>query len=83
MKGFASRPEWKELKAVKNGELYGVDHGSLRNMIDYTFTQYMAKVLYPELFQDMDPIQTMTKYYEKYLPELKYKGTFMTKWEGL
>lgn len=34
--GFANRPEWANMKAVKNGEIYGVDHGSLRNMIDYT-----------------------------------------------
>lgn len=75
--GFASRPEWKDLKAVKNGEVYGVDHGSLRNMIDYAFTQYLAKALYPEAFADIDPAKSMHDYYEKYLPELNDDGTFM------
>ncbi len=79
LKGFAQRPEWKNLTAVKNGEIYGIDHGSLRNMIDYTFTQYMAKVIYPDLFKDLDPEKTMNDYYAKYLPELKYTGTFMIK----
>ncbi|MEN6350801.1 MAG: ABC transporter substrate-binding protein [Syntrophomonas sp.] len=79
LKGFAQRPEWKNLSAVKNGEIYGIDHGSLRNMIDYTFTQYMAKVIYPDLFKDLDPEKTMNDYYAKYLPELKYTGTFMIK----
>ncbi|NLZ54453.1 MAG: ABC transporter substrate-binding protein [Thermoanaerobacteraceae bacterium] len=79
LRGFANRPDWQDLNAVKNGEVYGVDHGSLRNMIDYTFTQYMAKVLYPDLFKDIDPEKTINEYYAKYLPELKYTGTFMTK----
>ncbi len=48
-----------------------------RNMADYTFTQYMAKVLYPEAFKDIDPVGNLNNYYKTYLPELKYDGTFM------
>ena len=65
------------LDAVKENRVYGVDHGSLRNMADYTFTQYMAKVLYPEAFKDIDPVGNLNNYYKTYLPELKYDGTFM------
>lgn len=78
LNGFAERNEWKQMKAVQNGQVYGVDHGSLRNMIDYTFTQYIAKVLYPEAFRDLDPARTIAEYYKKYLPELSYTGVFMT-----
>ena len=46
-------------------------------MADYTFTQYMAKVLYPEAFKDIDPVKNLNDYYKTYLPELKYDGTFM------
>lgn len=77
LKAFAERSEWKDLTAVKNGEVYGVDHGSLRNMADYTFTCYLAKVVYPELFEDIDPVAEMYDFYETYLPELKFTGTFM------
>lgn len=77
LKGFAERPEWKNLSAVKNGEIYAVDHGSLRNMIDYTLTLYLAKILYPETFRELDPMATMRAFYAKYLPELKFNGTFM------
>lgn len=79
LRGFANRPDWQNLNAVKNGEVYGVDHGSLRNMIDYTFTQFMAKALYPDVFEDIDPEKTINEYYAKYLPELKYTATFMIK----
>lgn len=78
LRGFSERKEWQQMKAVQNGQLFGVDHGSLRNMIDYTFTQYIAKVLYPEAFRDLDPARTIAEYYKKYLPELSYTGVFMT-----
>lgn len=75
--GFASKPEWQNLKAIKNNEVYGVDHGSLRTMVDYTFLEYIAKILYPDEFKDIDPIKEMNDFYAKYLPEVKYTGTFM------
>ena len=74
---FTKRPGWNMLDAVKENRVYGVDHGSLRNMADYTFTQYMAKVLYPEAFKDIDTVGNLNNYYKTYLPELKYDGTFM------
>lgn len=77
LKGFAQRPAWASLAAVQSGEVYSVDHGSLRNMIDYTFTLYLAKVLYPETFGDLDPMQRMRAFYAAYLPELDFDGTFM------
>lgn len=79
LKGFAGRPAWKNLAAVKSGEIYAVDHGSLRNMIDYTLTLYLAKILYPDTFQELDPMGDMRAFYAKYLPELKFDGTFMIK----
>ncbi len=74
---FTQRPGWNRLDAVKNNQVYAVDHGSLRNMADYTFTQFMAKTLYPEAFKDIDPEKNLNDFYKTYLPELKYDGTFM------
>jgi ABC-type Fe3+-hydroxamate transport system substrate-binding protein len=79
LRAFAQRPEWKQLDAVRDGEVYGVDHGSLRNMADYTFTQSIAKVLYPDVFQDLDPVKEINDFYARYLPELSYTATFMIK----
>ncbi|GFI61395.1 putative protein [Clostridiales bacterium] len=78
--GFMSRAGWEKLKAVKNGEIYGVDHGSLRFMGDYVYNEAIAKMIYPELFEDIDPQKEMESFYEKYLPEMDYTGTFYIKW---
>lgn len=80
---FTHRPGWSRLDAVKNNQVYAVDHGSLRNMADYTFTQFIAKALYPEAFKDIDPIKNLNDFYKTYLPELKYDGTFMIKLKGV
>ncbi len=82
LKAFADRPAWKNLSAVRNGEVYAVDHGSLRNMIDYTFTLYLARILYPETFRDLDPMGIMREFYARYLPELNFNGTFMIRLAG-
>lgn len=80
--GFVNRDWFQYLNAVKNGEVYGVDHGSLRNILDYTFTTYLAKVLYPELFEDIDPQAEYQAVLTKYLPEVKVPGTFMIKYKA-
>ncbi len=77
LRGFAQRDWFAQLTAVKNGEVYGVDHGSLRNILDYTFTEYIAKILYPDLFADVDPQTEYRGVLAKYLPEVTEPGTFM------
>jgi ABC-type Fe3+-hydroxamate transport system substrate-binding protein len=79
LRAYARRPEWRNLTAITTGEIYATDLGSLCNMSDYVFTQFLAKVLYPELFEDIDPLANMEAFYARYLPELKYTGTFMIK----
>ncbi len=73
---YIGRTGWERLSAVKNKEVYGVDHGSLRTMYDYVFLQYIAKAIHPELFEDINPEKNHSDYYEKYLP-VNPQGTFM------
>ena len=82
LKAFADRDWWQGLTAVQNGEIYGVDHGSLRNALDYTFTEFMAKAIYPELFEDIDPQAEYEAMLAKYLPEMTVPGTFMITYNG-
>ncbi|MDO5530907.1 ABC transporter substrate-binding protein [Sutterella sp.] len=73
---FLKRPLWQGLPAVKNRRFYGVDHGSLRSIIDWRFTEFLAKVFYPETFRDTDPERAIIATYREYLPEIDPSGTF-------
>lgn len=75
---YTKRPGWDKLDAVKNRRIYAVDHAGLRSLYDYTYLQYIAKVLHPDAFQDVDPLENHRKFYEKYLP-VEPAGSFMTK----
>lgn len=79
LKGFAARPLWEKLSAVQTGDVYAVDHGSLRCMLDYTFTMFLAKVLYSETFADMNPQAEIETFYKTFLPEIDARGTFFIK----
>ena len=81
LQGFMTRDGWSGLNAVKNGEVYGVDHGSLRFMGDYVYTLAVAKAIYPDVFADVDPQKEMENFYAKYLPELDSTGTYFIKLE--
>ena len=81
LQGFMTRDGWSSLNAVKNGEVYGVDHGSLRFMGDYVYTLAVAKAVYPDVFEDIDPQKEMENFYAKYLPEFDSTGTYFIKLE--
>lgn len=81
LQGFMTRDGWSGLNAVKNGEVYGVDHGSLRFMGDYVYTLAIAKAIYPDVFEDIDPQKEMENFYAKYLPEFDSTGTYFIKLE--
>lgn len=81
LKNFVDRDWWQGLDAIQNGRIYAVDHGSLRNALDYTFTEYLAKVVYPEYFEDLDPQAEYDSLLQKYLPEMTADGTFMMEYE--
>ena len=76
LQGFIQRAGWSDLPAVKNQRVYAVYHGATRSIMDAALIQYVAKTLYPDLFQDLDPQATYLKFYEQYLP-IRPHGTFM------
>ena len=49
--------------------------GASRNLADASMIQYLAKALYPDLFEDIDPIKTYVDFHKKYLPIIP-QGTF-------
>ena len=61
------------------GKLYSAKAGY--DALDYTFTEYLAKVVYPEYFEDLDPQAEYDSLLQKYLPEMTADGTFMMEYK--
>lgn len=80
MAPYAKRPGWSNISAVKSGDIHAIYHGGSRTLYDFTFLQYIAKVLHPEAFKDVDPVENHRKFYETWLP-IEANGTFAVKFE--
>lgn len=72
---YKKRPAWNSLPAIGQNRLYGLYMGASRNLADASMIQYLAKALYPDLFEDIDPIKTYVDFHKKYLPIIP-QGTF-------
>ncbi len=75
---YAGRSGWAGMDAVKNGEIHALYHGGARTLHDFAYLQYIAKVLYPDAFADIDPLQSLKDHYKQWLP-IEANGTFMLK----
>lgn len=65
---YLRRPGWADLPAIRSGEIHAIYHGGTRTLSDYVYVQYLAKLLYPEAFSDIDPGREIGRFYEKWLP---------------
>ncbi|MDO4435099.1 MAG: ABC transporter substrate-binding protein [Cardiobacteriaceae bacterium] len=75
LNGFKARQGWENIEAVKNNRVFGLYHTASRSISDLAAAQFIAKALYPDLFQDLDPLKTYLSFHEKYLP-ITPNGTF-------
>ena len=71
-------PGWPELNAIRNGQLFAIEHGLSRALFDYAATYFIAKQLYPDQFADIDPVDELRQYHERYLP-VTFEGTWMAR----
>lgn len=74
--GYRERAGWSGLSAIRERHLYAIEHGSARTLFDYTSMQFIAKQLYPAAFADIDPVENLRRYHEKWLP-VAFSGTWM------
>jgi iron complex transport system substrate-binding protein len=73
---YLSRDGWSSLSAVKNNRVYFID-ANFRNSAEcFVSLQTMAQWLYPDLFQDLDPIKELTDFYDRFLP-IDSKGNWV------
>lgn len=81
LRPYVDRLGWADLPAVKAGNVYTVEHSLVRSIMDWISLQFVAKQLYPEQFQDVDPVQSLRTFHERYLP-IAFEGTWMARLTG-
>ena len=69
------RPGWSKLKAIKNGQVYIMGRDLLGPKTVITLC-YVAKLLYPDKFRDLDVEAFHREYLEKY-QGLEFKGIYV------
>lgn len=77
---YLERSGWASLPAVAQSQVHSVYHGGARTLYDYAFLQYIAKILHPEAFADVDPEANHRRFYETYLP-IEADGAFMVQFQ--
>ena len=75
---YPKRQGWAQLTAIRNGQLFAIEHGLCRALFDYTATYFIAKQLYPDRFNDIDPVAELRRYHEQFLP-VTFEGTWMAR----
>lgn len=68
MKAYLSRPGWANLPAVKTGNVHAIYHGGARTLSDFIYSRYIAKLVHPDAFTDVDPASEIESYYKDWLP---------------
>ena len=76
MKAYLTRPGWQDLPAVKSGNVHAIYHGGARTLSDFIYARYIAKLLHPEQFSDVDPAAEIAAYYSEWLP-IRADGIFV------
>ncbi len=75
---YARRQGWAGLNAVRNGQVFAVEHGLCRALYDFTATQFIAKSIFPDRFADLDPDAELRRYHQHFLP-VAFEGSWMTR----
>jgi iron complex transport system substrate-binding protein len=70
-----NRPELATTNAVKNNQVYVISFDVIGGASKKFGPVFLAKALYPEKFQDLDPLAFYQEYLEKF-QGLKYQGVY-------
>ena len=74
-------PGWTNLKAYKNGQVFGIWHQFYNSPYSFVAFLQFAKWLYPDEFRDLDPSAAFKELHEQFLP-VPYSGTFSVSAKG-
>lgn len=64
--GIIARAGWGEISAVKEGRVYVISNDVLSGAKHFIGVAYLAKVLHPELFEELDPVAELQEYLTRF-----------------
>lgn len=70
------RPGASGIRAVQEGRVYIVYTEMLTSPRSAVGTLYLAKILYPDSFSDIDPVEVLHDYENEFLPGFRSEDTF-------
>jgi len=76
---YTQRTGWSGLSAIRNHRLYALHYNYYGRPYSFACFEAMAKMLYPNDFQDLDPEKDLTCFFGKYLP-FPYSGLHSVQW---
>jgi len=76
LEAFTQRGGWNTLSAVQNGRVHSIFHGFSFRIYNFAGIQSFAKWIYPDEFEDMDPVANFKEFHEKFMP-VDYSGVWM------
>jgi len=65
---LADRDGFRDLKAVKNGQMHSIYHQFYNSPYHFIAIQQLAKWIHPEEFADLDPDATFAQLHDKFMP---------------
>ena len=65
---YASREGWADLAAVKNENMGALYHDLSRHIFDFAGAQFLAKMIQPEIFADLDPEANLAEFFDRFMP---------------
>ncbi|MEA2061587.1 MAG: ABC transporter substrate-binding protein [Thermodesulfobacteriota bacterium] len=74
---MAARPSWNLIQAVKNNRVHVLDSGIWTGPRAVIGVVYMAKRIYPRLFNDLDPEQIHKEFLESF-QRIPYQGVYIS-----
>ena len=74
---IAARPSWNLIQAVKIGRVHVLDSGIWTGPRAVVGVAYMAKCIYPRLFDDLDPELIHKEYLESF-QKIPYQGVYIS-----
>lgn len=77
---YTKRAGWSDLSAVKNGKLYGFHFNYAKYPFSFAMIEYMAKKLWPEKFEKVNPQADLKEFFSNYMP-IKYSGVYFEDWK--